>query len=138
MSALARITALLVTPMAVEFFSFSACTKQDAARVSVARFAQDAGGAAGSAHQVSSAGCSSDSECPPLAMCACRRPECSIDPNFYPQTGSPEGHCFDPPSRSAAWLPVRVDGGWIVEAESKHVVYPTVEKAWASQYPDEP
>jgi len=60
--------------------------------------------------------CARDLDCSGDALCACRGPNCSITPDFQTTNGLNANYCWSLSARLAAELPIRVDGGWIVEA----------------------
>jgi hypothetical protein len=88
--------------------------------------------------RVRDAGCRSDLDCPTGSLCACTQASCSVDPGFFPQFGSPEGFCFDRKTRLGGGLPIRVDGGWMLESDPTAKVYESVEAAWGSTLPPDP
>lgn len=88
--------------------------------------------------RVPDAGCGSDLDCPIGSLCACTQVSCSVDPGFFPQIGSPEGFCFDRRTRLGAGLPIRIDGGWMLESDPTAKVYDSAEAAVRSLFPSDP
>lgn len=60
--------------------------------------------------------CRHDDDCEVGAVCACLLPGCSVVPAWSYSEGSPNGRCFSLDKRLSAKLPIRVDGGWLIEA----------------------
>jgi hypothetical protein len=69
--------------------------------------------------------CERDADCPPGSLCACNSAECSIAPTFSFVSGSPDHQCIGRDFRLDARLPIRVDGGWTIEADPQRRVFAT-------------
>lgn len=72
--------------------------------------------------------CSADADCHGDALCACSNVKCSITPDFYPQAGDPDGLCVGRLTRLVVRLPVRADGGWVLEG-GPHKLFATEREA---------
>jgi len=59
--------------------------------------------------------CSSDSDCLGDCLCACESEQCSIDPHFSMEDGTPDGKCFSKRARIAGRVRIRTDAGWRLE-----------------------
>lgn len=74
--------------------------------------------------------CTADTDCLVVgSLCACRSPQCSIIPNFQPQTGDPDGRCVGRLTRLVVRMPIRADGGWVLEGHPRQTWFPTQQAA---------
>lgn len=82
--------------------------------------------------------CATDSDCEPGSLCACSLVTCSVPANFPPQREGLEGQCLSRLSRRVVHLPVRSDGGWILEGHPKGKWFATIDDALQDPWRFEP
>lgn len=65
--------------------------------------------------------CRRDSDCAAGAFCVCGDDtNCSILARFSTVAGDPTFTCVSEKDRLSAWVPIRSDGGWVVESDPRH------------------